>query len=157
MEQHPKFSSLSEQCLQFPDHAEQLFQVYLDLSEAKNFEEMVVLPALSLGRCLIQGKHPDNGQVYLILPCKGSEAWTMTKIEATFRALSSEPDERLRPNNASTTAPERFTVGIIVPDSTITYLNIYRGIPTDVTSEITTPTISAMPSPVTASSPSPQT
>lgn len=57
---YTQFQSVAEQCRQFPEHAEQLFQVYLDLSEAKDFEELEVLPAPSLGRCLIRGRHPDN-------------------------------------------------------------------------------------------------
>jgi len=51
---------VAEQCRLFPEHAEQLFQVYLDLSEAKDFEELELLPAPFLGRCLIRGRHPDN-------------------------------------------------------------------------------------------------
>ncbi|GJJ71615.1 hypothetical protein EMPS_03965 [Entomortierella parvispora] len=132
MEQHPKFQCVAEQCRQFPEHAEQLFQVYLDLSEAKDFEDLEVLPALSLGRCLIRGRHPDNGNIYLIMPCKVSEPWTMSKMEATFKALSLEQDSRLRPvsvSSPSATVPDSFTVGIIAPDSTTTYLNVYRGIP----------------------------
>ncbi|KAG0320683.1 hypothetical protein BGZ99_004367 [Dissophora globulifera] len=100
---HPKFQDLKEECLQFPDHAEQLFQVYLDLTQAKDFEDVHVIKAPLLGRCLIEGVHPDNGNRYLVLPTLATEPWSVTKMEASLSALSNEPDPRLKAAAASST------------------------------------------------------
>lgn len=124
MESHPKFRDLKDQCLLYPEHAEQLFQVYLDLTEAKDFEGVHVIPAPRIGRCLIQGLHPDNGNKYLILPSLETEVWTINKMDTLFSALSKEQDPALH-----AAASSKITLGVIATDSTITYLNLYRGIP----------------------------
>ncbi|KAK3808670.1 MAG: tRNA intron endonuclease [Benniella sp.] len=119
-----KFEDLRDECLLYPEHAEQLFQVYLDLREAKDFEEVNVIPAPLLGRCLIHGLHPDTGNRYLVLPSLVTETWTVNKMDALFSALSREQNPQLRAE-----ATFRITLGIIANDSTVTYLNLYRGIP----------------------------
>ncbi|KAK5815290.1 hypothetical protein F5H01DRAFT_213038 [Linnemannia elongata] len=121
---HPKFKEVSDECVLFPDHAEQLLQVYLDLVLAKEFESVSVIQAPVLGRCLIECTHPDTRVKYLILPAFVTEPWTVAKIECTFSALDRETDPRL---NAS--AVSRITLGVITGDSTITYMNLTRGVP----------------------------
>ncbi|KAG0214436.1 hypothetical protein BGX33_002162 [Mortierella sp. NVP41] len=95
LELHPRFNDVRDECHLFPDHAEQLFQVYLDLTQAKDFEDVSVIQAPLLGRCLIDCKHPDTGVQYLILPVFVAEPWTAAKMESTFSALSNENDARL--------------------------------------------------------------
>ncbi|KAF9951911.1 hypothetical protein BGZ72_006662 [Mortierella alpina] len=124
LELHPKFQDLKEDCSKFPEHSEQLFQVYLDLTEAKDFEDVAVIQSPLLGRCLIEGTHPDNAQRFLILPSFITESWTVAKLESVFSALSKEHDARL-----SAAALSRITLGVVSADSTITYMNLYRGVP----------------------------
>ncbi|KAI8600193.1 hypothetical protein EDD21DRAFT_377801 [Dissophora ornata] len=121
---HPKFQDLREECHLFPDHAEQLLQVYLDLTQAKGFADVHVIQAPQIKRCLIEGLHPDNGNRYLIIPTFVTEPWAVVKMDATFSALSTEQDQRLQAGAAS-----RVTLGVVAADSTITYINLYRGIP----------------------------
>ncbi|KAI7817810.1 tRNA intron endonuclease [Gamsiella multidivaricata] len=124
MESHPKFEELKEECLLFPDHAEQLLQVYLDLVESKDFEDVHVIQAPLLERCLIEGLHPDNSNRYLVIPSLVSEPWSVAKLDDTFSALSMEQDPRLKDGAAS-----RITFGVVAADSTITYLNLQRSRP----------------------------
>ncbi|KAF9914642.1 hypothetical protein BX616_007878 [Lobosporangium transversale] len=120
---HPKFHEIREECLSFPDHAEQLLQIYLDLTQAKDFENVHVIKAPLLGRCLIEGTHPDNGLQYMILPAHTSEEWSVAKMEFLFDALQQEQDLRLKD-----AAKSKITIGLITTDSTVTYLNLTRGL-----------------------------
>ncbi|CAO3570094.1 unnamed protein product [Mortierella alpina] len=123
LELHPKFQDLKEDCSKFPVHSEQLFQVYLDLTEAKDFVDVTVIQSPLLGRCLIEGEHPDTAQKFMILPSFITESWTVSKLDSVFSKLSNEQDARL-----SAAALSRVTLGIISADSTITYMNLYRGV-----------------------------
>ncbi|KAK3841987.1 MAG: hypothetical protein J3R72DRAFT_146793 [Linnemannia gamsii] len=118
---HPRFKDVKDECELFPDHAEQLFQVYLDLTLAKEFEDVSVIRAPALGRCLIECTHPDTRVRYLILPVFVTEPWTVAKMESTFSALDKETDARLK--------TPRITLGVISGDSTTTYINLTRGVP----------------------------
>ncbi|KAG0362046.1 hypothetical protein BG005_006860 [Podila minutissima] len=122
--QHPKFQDVEAECCLFPDHAEQLFQVYLDLTEAKGFENVSVIPAPLLGRCLIEGKNVDNGNDYTVLPVLVTETWSLEKMQDVFSSLDKEQDLRLQ-----TAASSKITLALIAADSTLTYVNLYRGVP----------------------------
>ncbi|KAF9166543.1 hypothetical protein DFQ26_007615 [Actinomortierella ambigua] len=71
---HPKYKSVKAECEQFPEHAEQLFQVYLDLTEAKEFKD---------------------GGYHLALPILASESWTTRSMAHVFESMAQEQDERL--------------------------------------------------------------
>ncbi|KAG0289552.1 hypothetical protein BGZ96_006940 [Linnemannia gamsii] len=136
---HPRFKEVKDECVQFPEHAEQLFQVYLDLTLAKEFEDVSVIQAPLLGRCLIECTHPDTRVKYLVLPAFAAEPWTVASMESTFSALDKETDARLSVN-----VPSRITLGVITGDSTITYINLTRGIPPEKPdSNLTVPIASA--------------
>ncbi|KAG0260712.1 hypothetical protein DFQ27_003409 [Actinomortierella ambigua] len=66
--------SVKAECEQFPEHAEQLFQVYLDLTEAKEFKD---------------------GEYHLVLPILASESWTTRSMAYVFESMAQEQDERL--------------------------------------------------------------
>ncbi|KAF8947701.1 hypothetical protein BGZ47_008198 [Haplosporangium gracile] len=135
------FKEVKDECILFPDHAEQLFQVYLDLTLAKEFEDVSVIQAPVLGRCLIECTHPDTRVKHLILPAFVTEPWTVAKMESTFSALDNETDARL-----NTAAAPRITLGVITADSTITYMNVTRGVPPEKPdSALTVPSLQPQP------------
>ncbi|KAG0229093.1 hypothetical protein BGW42_001814 [Actinomortierella wolfii] len=120
---HSKYDKLKVECELYPEHAEQLFQVYLDLTEAKQFKDVSVIPSTTLQQCFIEGTHPDTGGYHLVLPILASASWTTRYMAHVFESIAQEQDERLRRASDKT-----ITLGIISQDSTVTYVNLHRGI-----------------------------
>ncbi|KAG0039760.1 hypothetical protein BGZ82_006914 [Podila clonocystis] len=62
----------------------------------KGFENVSVIQAPLLGRCLIEGMNVDNGNDYTVLPVLVTETWSLEKMQDVFSSLDKEQDLRLQ-------------------------------------------------------------
>ncbi|CAH1761065.1 14570_t:CDS:2 [Entrophospora sp. SA101] len=74
-----KLEHISLFCEKYPQIANCLMLVYLDLTLVKSWFEVNVEEVEQLQRCIIKGKQNQESMYEIILPCSSAEEWSIDR------------------------------------------------------------------------------
>ncbi|KAK9761398.1 hypothetical protein K7432_013734 [Basidiobolus ranarum] len=115
---HPKYKEIAEACETYPEEAEVLFQVYLDLTLEKEWSLVETKHVKAISRFVLEGKKELKEEIRYIVPTLASERWSLERIEKLFIELEKILDNK----------PSSVMLAITSTDSTVVYYTVHSGI-----------------------------